>query len=111
MNELAVQLNAALEDSCAYPFLSELGKRMYFPKGIVAQSDEAKEKAKRYNATVGLATSKGEPFYLSDIYSSSLIFVVPMSADHPTDCVPLCFSARCLSVCSAFFCFNCAMRF
>ena len=70
MNELAVQLNAMLEDSCAYPFLSEVGKRMYFPKGIVAQSDEAKEKAKRYNATVGLATSHGEPFYLSDIYSS-----------------------------------------
>ena len=68
MNELAVQLNAALEDSCAYPFLSEVGKRMYFPKGIVAQSDEAKEKAKRYNATVGLATRSGEPFYLSDIY-------------------------------------------
>ena len=70
MNELAVQLNTALEDSCAYPFLSEVGKRMYFPKGIVAQSDEAKEKAKRYNATVGLATRSGEPFYLKDIYSS-----------------------------------------
>ena len=70
MNELAVQLNATLEDSVAYPFLSEVGRRMYFPKGIVAQSDEAKEKAKRYNATVGLATSHGEPFYLSDIYSS-----------------------------------------
>ena len=70
MNELAVQLNSALEDSCAYPFLSEVGKRMYFPKGIVAQSDEAKEKARRYNATVGLATKVGEPFYLKDIYSS-----------------------------------------
>ena len=70
MNELAVQLNAALETSCAYPFLSEVGKRMYFPKGIVAQSDEAKEKARRFNATVGLATRNGEPFYLKDIYSS-----------------------------------------
>ncbi len=70
MNELAVQLNSVLEDSCAYPFLSSVGKRMYFPKGIVAQSDEAKEKAKKYNATVGLATNKGEPFYLDDIYSS-----------------------------------------
>ena len=43
---------------------------MYFPKGIVAQSAEAGEKAKRYNATVGLAQEKGEPFCLSDIYSS-----------------------------------------
>lgn len=42
---------------------------MYFPKGIVAQSAEAGEKAKRYNATVGLAKDKGEPFCLSDIYN------------------------------------------
>ncbi len=70
MNSLAIELNEILKDSVAYGFLSPIGQRMYFPKGIVAQSDEAKEKAKRYNATVGLATSKGEPFYLSDIYSS-----------------------------------------
>ena len=70
MNSLAIELNEILKDSAAYGFLSPIGKRMYFPKGIVAQSDEAKEKAKRFNATVGLATSKGEPFYLSDIYSS-----------------------------------------
>ena len=68
MNELAKELNEILKDSVAYPFLSERGKRMYFPKGIVAQSAEAGEKAKRYNATVGLAKDKGEPFCLSDIY-------------------------------------------
>ena len=55
MNRLAEELNQTLSDSIAYGFLSPLGRRMYFPKGIVAQSDEAKEKAKRYNATVGLA--------------------------------------------------------
>ena len=70
MNRLAEELNQTLSDSIAYGFLSPLGRRMYFPKGIVAQSDEAKEKAKKYNATVGLATSKGEPFYLQDIYSA-----------------------------------------
>ncbi len=69
MNELAVELNTILEDSVAYGFLSDKGKRMFFPKGIVAQSAEAGEKAKRYNATVGLATNHGEPFCLSDIYS------------------------------------------
>ena len=69
MNILAEELNRTLSDSVAYGFLSPLGKRMYFPKGIVAQSDEAKEKAKKYNATVGLATKNGEPFYLNDIYS------------------------------------------
>lgn len=67
MNALASQLNDTLSTSVAYGFLSEAGKRMYFPKGIVAQSDEAKQKATLYNATVGLATKKGEPMHLSDI--------------------------------------------
>ena len=69
MNELAIELNKVLENSVVYPFLSERGKRMFFPKGIVAQSAEAGEKASRYNATVGLATQHGEPFCLEDIYS------------------------------------------
>ena len=69
MNILAQQLNETLEGSAAYGFLSSLGRRMYFPKGIVAQSDEAKEKAKTYNATVGLATKDGVPMHLEDIMS------------------------------------------
>lgn len=67
MNELARELNSTLEGSVAYGFLSSVGKRMYFPKGITAQSAEAGEKAKTYNATVGLATSKGQPMHLGDI--------------------------------------------
>ncbi len=70
MNELALELNEALKGSAAFDLLSERGKGIYFPKGIVAQSAEAGEKAKRYNATVGLATDNGEPFCLSDIYSA-----------------------------------------
>lgn len=69
MNQLAIELNEILDSSVAGGFLSAVGRRMYFPKGIVAQSDEAKEKAKTYNATVGLATSKGQPMHLSDIMS------------------------------------------
>lgn len=69
MNVLAQELNETLKSSCIYNLLSTRGKDMYFPKGIVAQSAEAGEKAKLYNATVGLATTKGEPFCLSDIYS------------------------------------------
>ena len=69
MNVLAKELNEILIDSVAFPFLSKRGQRLYFPKGIVAQSAEAGEKAKRYNATVGLAKDKGEPFCLSDIYN------------------------------------------
>ena len=67
MNELAKGLNEVLDTSIAGAFLSQVGRRMYFPKGIVAQSDEAKQKADRYNATVGLATSKGQPMHLGDI--------------------------------------------
>lgn len=69
MNELAKELNDVLDKSVVSSFLSPLGRRMYFPKGIVAQSAEAGEKAKKYNATVGLATKGGEPMHLSDIYS------------------------------------------
>ena len=69
MKELAMELNEILKGTAAYDLLGKRGKNMYFPKGIVAQSAEAGEKAKRYNATVGLATEKGEPFCLGDIYS------------------------------------------
>lgn len=70
MNKLAVELNDALAGSAAVDLLSKRGKGIYFPKGIVAQSAEAGEKAGRYNATVGLATHDGEPFCLEDIYSA-----------------------------------------
>lgn len=70
MNELALELNEALKGTAADALLSQRGRGIYFPKGIVAQSAEAAGKAKRYNATVGLATDNGEPFCLSDIYSS-----------------------------------------
>ena len=43
MNILAEELNRTLSDSVAYGFLSPVGRRMYFPKGIVAQSDEQAE--------------------------------------------------------------------
>ena len=67
MKELAIELNESLKGTCVYDFLGKKGMNMYFPKGIVAQSAEAGEKAKRYNATVGLAEENGEPFCLSDI--------------------------------------------
>ena len=41
--------------------LSDLGRRLYFPKGIVAQSAEAKKHAKRLNATIGIAYKGGSP--------------------------------------------------
>jgi aspartate/methionine/tyrosine aminotransferase len=67
MNALAEELNKALAGSVAERLLSELGRRMYFPKGIVAQSAEAGEKAKRFNATIGMAYEDGSPLILDSI--------------------------------------------
>lgn len=70
MNPLAKELNdiIASENPVVLDMLSELGKNLYFPKGILTQSAEAKEKAHKYNATIGIATEKGGPMYLDCIY-------------------------------------------
>jgi len=66
---LAAELNEIIEREnphvCA--MLSEFGKRLYFPKGILAQSAEAKEKAKRYDATIGIAREDGAPMFLPSV--------------------------------------------
>jgi aspartate/methionine/tyrosine aminotransferase len=64
MNPLAKELNAVLAGTAAGRLLSGLGQRLYFPRGIVAQSAEAGQRAKRYNATVGMAYENGEPMIL-----------------------------------------------
>ena len=67
MNALAEELNEALAGGVAARLLSDMGKRMYFPKGIVSQSAEADEKAHRFNATIGMAFEGGEPMILDSI--------------------------------------------
>jgi phosphoenolpyruvate carboxykinase (GTP) len=66
---LAAELNEVIEREnphvCA--MLSELGKRLYFPKGILAQSAEAKDKANRYDATIGIAREQGKPMFLPSV--------------------------------------------
>lgn len=72
LNPLAKALNESLEQASpeVYSMLSALGKRLYFPKGILAQSAEAKSKAKRFNATIGIATEGAEPMFLPSVHSS-----------------------------------------
>ena len=55
---LARELNERLAKAApeVFEMLSALGRRLYFPKGILSQSAEAKQKAKRLNATIGIAT-------------------------------------------------------
>ncbi|MFE5320353.1 aminotransferase class I/II-fold pyridoxal phosphate-dependent enzyme [Paenibacillus sp. NPDC056579] len=70
MNPLAQQLNdtIAKENPHVYDMLSGLGKQIYFPKvGILSQSAEAKQKAKKFNATIGTALEKGKPMHLKVI--------------------------------------------
>ncbi|WNR45731.1 aminotransferase class I/II-fold pyridoxal phosphate-dependent enzyme [Paenibacillus roseipurpureus] len=70
MNPLARQLNETLqrENSHVFDMLSALGKSIYFPKeGILSQSAEAKAKAKKFNATIGIAIENGQPMHLKVI--------------------------------------------
>jgi aspartate/methionine/tyrosine aminotransferase len=70
MNTLAHQLNETLqrENPHVFAMLSRLGRSIYFPKeGILSQSAEAKAKAKKFNATIGIATENGQPMHLKVI--------------------------------------------
>ena len=70
MNPLARQLNRQIQENNphVYQMLSPLGKRLFFPKGILSQSAEAKEKAFRFNATIGIALEKGEAMHLACLH-------------------------------------------
>jgi len=71
-NPLAAALNERLQGAApeTLSMLSALGKRLYFPKGILSQGAEAKAKGKRINATVGIATEGDGPMYLPSIQAS-----------------------------------------
>jgi len=72
LNPLAAQLNARLETAApeVLAMLSGLGRRLYYPKGILTQSAEARQKAHRFNATIGIATEGEEPMHLPSIARS-----------------------------------------
>lgn len=79
MNILAQELNSILEGSVVPSLLSPLGRKMFFPKGIVSQSTEAKKHATLYNATVGMAYSGGQPIEL-DAMKKLMPGLVPVEA-------------------------------
>jgi aspartate/methionine/tyrosine aminotransferase len=83
MNPLAKELNDLIvrHNPHVLDMLSDLGKNLFFPKGILTQSAEAKEKAHKYNATIGIATEKGGPMYLECIHRK-------LSAFDPKDIFP-----------------------
>ncbi|RHW05913.1 aminotransferase class I/II-fold pyridoxal phosphate-dependent enzyme [Bacillus cereus] len=69
MNEFAKQLNEEIknENSSIYNMLSDLGKKLYYPKGILSQSEDAKKKAYRFDATIGIATEDDVPMHFQHI--------------------------------------------
>ncbi len=71
LTPLARELNETLESAApdVHAMLSALGRRLYFPRGILTQSAEAKEKGTRFNATIGIATEGGGPMVLPSIES------------------------------------------
>ncbi|MFD0681456.1 MULTISPECIES: aminotransferase class I/II-fold pyridoxal phosphate-dependent enzyme [unclassified Paenibacillus] len=81
MNPLAQQLNDTISKENKYVFdmLSGLGKQIFFPKvGILSQSAEAKQKAHKFNATIGTALENGQPMHLKVIQDT-------LSAYNPKD--------------------------
>jgi aspartate/methionine/tyrosine aminotransferase len=69
MNELAKKLNDDLikNNPNVYHLLSNLGKKLYYPKGILSQGAEASNKATRFNATIGIATENNIPMHFTHI--------------------------------------------
>jgi len=47
-----------------------MGRNLFFPKGILSQSAEAREKAHKLNATIGIATERGETMHFSSVMGS-----------------------------------------
>lgn len=83
MNPLACSLNDEIHrhNPAVLRMLSALGKELFFPKGILSQSAEAKAKAHRFNATIGIATEGKAPMYLSCMHEK-------LAAYDPADIYP-----------------------
>ncbi|MCQ2596448.1 MAG: aminotransferase class I/II-fold pyridoxal phosphate-dependent enzyme [Treponema sp.] len=64
MNPLAKSLNDTLENTTALAIMSEMGKRMYFPNGIIAQGGEAAANATFANGTIGMTVINKVPVML-----------------------------------------------
>jgi aspartate/methionine/tyrosine aminotransferase len=72
MNPLAEQLNQTIKAAAPhiYDMLSDVGKKLFFPKGILSQSAEAKEKAHFINATIGIAKEGGQTMRLDSVMAA-----------------------------------------
>ena len=67
LNPLAQELNDTLRGTVAGELLSDLGTRIFFPRGIISQGGEAKQFGKVANATIGTTIVGGKPAILPSI--------------------------------------------
>jgi len=69
MNPIAAELNQTIAEAAPelMQMLSPTGRELFFPRGILSQSAEAKEKAHRFNATAGIAKEKGRTMQLNSV--------------------------------------------
>ena len=83
LNPLVKELNETLqkESPAIYDMLSDLGKSLFYPKGILSQSAEAGKLAYKFNATIGIATENGIPMHFDHIQEG-------LSAYDPKDIYP-----------------------
>lgn len=67
LNPIAMELNEQIQTTAPVIFelLSELGKRIYLPKGILSQTAEANIKAHRFNATRAIALENGDMMHFA----------------------------------------------
>jgi aspartate/methionine/tyrosine aminotransferase len=86
MNQMAAELNDVIqkENRHVFEMLSSLGREMYFPKGILTQSAEARAKAKKFNATLGVATEGGHMMFLPSLIKQ----LGPLSPDEVLNYAP-----------------------
>ena len=68
LNPLAQELNNTLKNTTPGELLSDLGLRVFFPKGIIAQGAEAKKFGKVANATIGTTLTEGKPAILEAVH-------------------------------------------
>jgi hypothetical protein len=98
MNPLAEELNATIREAnpALFEALSRLGRELYFPKGILTQTAEAREKAHTYNATIGIAREGGHAMNLKCVMDR----VNGLSPDQVLDYAPSTGNAQ-LAACGA----------
>ncbi len=76
INPLAQELNDTLAGSVVDALMSDLGKRLYFPNGIISQGGEAAKDAHFANGTIGMAVAQGTPIEL-DSYKKNMPSLTP----------------------------------